>query len=109
MYVPDKEWDRLINAACDMLEYLDSKFLNEPADPEKCRFLLQAFINLEDQPLPKKKRTVLNSYQKIRKGRELMRKFTKYFLLRYAKNHINKIRNRKIKSTNLPKSAKMRH
>ena len=118
MYIPDRDWDQLIRGACDnvaSLDYFcdlireDFKTNEEGRKLAKLilesRGILNAFINLEDQPVPRKKRIPLNGFQKIRKGRDLMRKFTKYFIIRYAKERINKIRNRKIKSTRLPKST----
>jgi len=110
MYIPDAEWDALMNRATDILNYLDDLFQNEPACPESRRFsntryLLHAFVNLEDAPLPPQKRKKLNAFQKRRQGHDLMRKFTKYFLVRWAKERIRKFRKHKRKSTNLLKDA----
>ena len=106
MYIPDDQWDSLMFRTTDVLNYLDDLFQNEPSCPEsirfnKARYLLHAFVNLEDAPLPPRKRTVLNAFQKIRQGRDHMRKFTKYFLQLWVKKNL-KI---KRKSPNLPKAS----
>ena len=110
MYIPDKEWDQLINKTSDILNYLDSLFQNEPSCPEsvrfnKTRYLLHAFVNLEDSPLPPVKRKKLKGFHKIAKARDYMRKFTKYFLVRLAKRSIKKFIKDKKKSPNLLKDA----
>jgi len=99
MYIPDDEWDEIVSMALELSEAYDVV-----ASGNLTSFM-NSIINLEDKPVPRKKRAPSNSFKKIRKGRDLMRKFSKYFVLRYAQKHINKIRSRKRKPNNLTKSA----
>jgi len=97
MYIPDEEWDEIVEYA-----------LNIGNDPQwsiesQMRHFIGHLINLEDKPLPEPKEMPLKGYHKIQEGRKVMRGFTKYFLLLYAKKRINAIKKIKIKSTNLPK------
>lgn len=62
MYIEDKKWDQLISESCDIvtaISYLVSPKENE-TNPEilkrknifhSCSGMLQAFINLENQPI----------------------------------------------------------
>lgn len=101
MYVPDEEWDDLVNASCDLIDYLKGPLAPAPEKVQDCIGILQAFINLQDKPIPIVLRRKLKGFHRIKKGREYMRKFTKYYFILWAKERISKL---KINSTRSTKS-----
>lgn len=86
MYIPDKTWDEIVSSALELLDVPDI------ASSSLLSGYLNAIINLEDQTVPRKKRVSEKGYHKIRKGRDYMRKFSKYFIIRYASSKINNIK-----------------
>lgn len=101
MYIPDKHWDEIASEALELLEN-PSIILS----PFVIAFI-HTIINVDDQPIPRKKRKPLNSFQKIRKGRDLMRKLSRIAITRYAQKKISKIRMRKEKSKSFNKSPEL--
>jgi hypothetical protein len=90
MYIPDEQWDEIVS---DALEMSDHRYNILPCVQE----LFNRIINLEDSPVPRKKRATLKGFHKIKKGRLIMRKFTKYFIVRLVGEQINKLK--KLKRT----------
>jgi hypothetical protein len=101
MYIPDEHWDKIVGKALDLIETPDV------AANDRLFNILYHLINLDDVPIPRKKRATRKGFHKIRKGREYMRKFTQYFVTRLAADKINKIKKRKRKSVSSIKSVKL--
>jgi len=92
MYIPDQQWDEIVSKCL--------KVADTPNVTSSVRMynLIHHLINIEDSPIPRKKRATLKGFHKIKKGRAYMRAFTKHFITHWAIQSINKIRNRKRKS-----------
>jgi hypothetical protein len=76
MHIPDEQWDEIVSICL--------KVADTPNVTSSVRMynLIHHLINLEDSPVPRKKRATLKGFHKIKKGRLIMRKFTKYFIVR---------------------------
>lgn len=101
MYIPDEHWDKIVGKALDLIETPDV------AASDRLFNILYHIINLDDSPVPRKKRANLKGFHKIRKARQYMRNFSKYFVTRLAADKINKIKKRKRKYSSSIKSAKL--
>lgn len=93
MYIPNDHWDKIVSVALNLIETPDV------AASDPLFNLIHHIINLEDAPVPRKKRAPKKGFQKIKQQREYMREFMKYFITRLASDRINKLKKRKRKST----------
>lgn len=101
MYIPDENWDKIVS---DCLKVAETHNVTSSV---RMYNLIHYLINLEDSPVVRKKRATQKGFHKIKKQRDYMREFMKYFVTRLAADKINKIKKRKRKSTNSNKSPEL--
>jgi len=71
MYIPDKMWDETISLLLDRIEYLESIIGIDPLSEEgkQLKFLimtLYSIVNMNDNPIPRKKRPSKQQALKIK-------------------------------------------